>query len=354
MNRPCVLCSSMVACGAAEQDAADTGDGTSATTTGDTTNVESGESTGADPSSTSTTAVDGSSTSSDDTGTTGEPIELHGACPLADRVGGFALAMEPDYTAFSGAVSDGVVPVTVLEQVGEVGDCILMRRNNPFCDPMCESGTTCDFDGTCIPYPVNHDVGVVTVTGLLQPVVLEPLPPTFNYFDTSLQHPAFDVGAAIELTAEGGDYSAFALAGAGITMIEPVSAELSMTVDQPLAIEWTTEQVVPSIATVRIVLSVDQHGATPVQLVCEAASSGSIEIAGELITAFLDFGVSGFPNANYYLETVDSVQLEPGCVELAVRSHRQTPLTVDGHTPCDSPDDCPEGQTCDLKIQTCL
>lgn len=110
-------------------------------------------------------------------------------------------------------------------------------------------------------------------------------------------------------------------------MIDPVSAELSM--------------------------SVDQHGSTPVQLVCEAPNAGALVIEGGLITAFLDFGVSGFPTANYDLATVDEVQLEPGWVELAVRSHRQTPLTVEGHTPCDSPEDCREGQTCDLKIQTC-
>jgi hypothetical protein len=73
----------------------------------------------------------------------------------------------------------------------------------------------------------------------------------------------------------------------------------------------------------------------------------------ELIAQFIDFGISGFPSAQFYRETVDSLALEPGCVEFAVRSHRETLLGVEGHTPCNKPDDCPEGQTCDIMIQTC-
>ena len=57
-----------------------------------------------------------------------------------------------------------------LEPVGEGGGCVMLRRNNPFCDPPCQPGTTCDFDGACIPYPSNHDVGLVDITGLVEPV----------------------------------------------------------------------------------------------------------------------------------------------------------------------------------------
>jgi hypothetical protein len=289
----------------------------------------------------------GEASSTDDTG----DVALRGACPRATRVGGFELAMEAGYTAFSGAVADGVVPITVLEPVGEGGGCVLLRRNNPFCDPPCQPGTTCDFDGACIPYPTNHDVGAVTVTGLVQPLEVAPVMPTFDYFDTSLMHPAFAPGAALELSAAGGDYAAFVLRGEGVAMIAPTSATLTMVHDQPLAVAWTPGD--GGAARVRVELNIDQHGNTPVRLVCEADDAGALTIPRELISQLIGFGISGFPSAQYYRETVDSVDLEPGCVEFTVHSHVQTLLSVEGHIPCDSPDDCPDGQVCDLPVQTC-
>jgi hypothetical protein len=285
------------------------------------------------------------------TTTTGGEVELDGACPLAERVGGFIVAMEPEYSAFSGSVADGVVPVSVLEQVGAEGDCILLRRNNPFCEPLCMPGEACDFDGSCIPYPVNHDVGLVTITGLLTPVMVEPVAPTYSYFDTGLMHPPFEVGSPIELTAAGGDYEAFELHGIGVPMVEPVADQLSLSTGRPVMVEWGP---VGAEATLRLVLYVDQHGLTPVFLVCESDDTGSITISPELVSQFLAFGVSGFPCADYYLQTVDSVDLTPGCVDFTVRSHVQTQLDVEGHTPCDAPADCPDGQMCDLMIQTCV
>lgn len=312
-----------------------------------------GGSSGSEGSGTSTSTSSTTTMVADDSSgtTTGGAIELRGACPLAERVGGFSVAMEPEYSAFSGAVADGVVPVSVLEQVGAEGSCILLRRNNPFCEPLCLPGQTCDFDGSCIPYPVNHDVGVVTVTGLVQPVVVEPVAPTFSYFDTSLPHPACEPGVDIELTAEGGDYEPFVLHGRGVPLVMPTAEVLSLSTGRAVEVEWGP---IGADATLQLVLNVDQHGLAPVRLVCESDDTGSLSISPELITQFLAFGVSGYPSADYYLQTADSVDLAPGCVEFLVRSHAQTLLDVEGHTPCDAPADCPEGQMCDLMIQTCV
>ncbi len=324
----------------------------------------SSSSSGAATTTTDATTSSGTSSSSADTSSSGAPetsegssssggeVELNGDCELADRVGSFLVGMEADYTAFSGSVADGVVPVSVLEQVGEDGDCILLRRNNPFCDPLCMPGQTCDFDGNCIPYPANHDVGVVSVSGLAQPVMLDPVPPTFSYFDTSLPHPGFEPGAVIALDVAGGDYSPFELHGIGVEMVVPTAESLVLSTNTPVTVEWTPSDARTKL---RLVLGVDQHGITPVGLVCEApADQGSLEISAEIMTQFLEAGISGFPSADYYLETEDSVTIEPGCVELVVRSHDQTMLSVEGHTPCDAPNDCPKGQLCDLKLQTCV
>jgi hypothetical protein len=324
----------------------------SSSSSGDTTATE-GPSTTPTTDPTTSEASSGDTTgSSEDSSSTGGEVELAGNCPLADHVGGFVAGFEPTYSAFSGSVADGVVPVNVLEQVGEEGSCTLLRRNNPFCDPGCAAGQTCDFDGNCIPYPVNHDVGVVTVTGLEKPVMLEPVPPTFSYFDTMLPHPGFEPGALITVQSTGGDYSPLLLHGIGVEMVVPEADELHLAGDTPLDVAWTPGD---ARTTMRLQLGVDQHGTSPLAMICSVpADAGTLTISGELITQFLDNGISGFPSADFHFETVDSVDIEPGCVDFAVRSHAQVVVFIEGHTPCNVPADCPKGQTCDVMTQTCV
>lgn len=332
--------------------AGETSDGsTSGSSSTDTTSAVDSSTTS--PGSTTSGSSSGDvSGDSEGSSSTGGEVELAGGCALADHVGGFVAGFEPTYSAFSGAVADGVVPVSVLEQVAEDGSCTLWRRNNPFCDPGCAAGEACDFDGSCVPYPVNRDVGVLTVTGLLAPVMLEPVPPTFSYFDTMLPHPAFEPGAAITLETTGGDYSPILLHGIGVEMVVPAADELALAADTPLDIEWTPSD---PRTTMRLQLGVDQHGLSPLAMICSApADEGVLTIAGELMAQFIDNGVSGFPSADFYLETVDSVDIEPGCVDLVVRSHARVMVRVEGHTPCNVTAECPDGQTCDVMLQTCV
>ena len=331
---------------------------------GETSGGSSSSSSAADTAGTQSTSTSssGATTSESSTGdttanaegssSTGGEIELAGNCALADHVGGFLAGYEASYSAFSGSVADGVVPLNVLEQVGADGSCTLWRRNNPFCDPGCAAGETCDFDGNCVPYPFNHDVGVVTVTGLAKPVMLEPVPPTFSYFDTMLPQPGFEPGAMITVQTTGGDYSPMLLHGIGVEMVAPAADEIFMDGDLPLDVEWTPGD---ARATMRLQVAVDQHGITPLAMICSVpADVGSLTISAELITQFLANGVTGFPSADFYFETVDSVDIEPGCVDFAVRSHQQRVVRVAGHTPCNVPADCPDGQTCDVMNQTCV
>ena len=68
----------------------------------------------------------------------------------------------------------------------------------------------------------------------------------------------------------------------------------------------------------------------------------------------LSFGVSGFASAEFRRQTVDSVANEDGCVQLSVYSFAPGKLTVEGHTPCKVDPDCPEGEICDVLIETCI
>lgn len=333
--------------------AGETSEGTtSSSSSGDTTAADGPSTTSMADSTTSGASSGDTAGSSDDSSSTGGELELAGNCALADHVGGFVAAFEPSYSAFSGSVADGVVPLNVLEQVGEDDSCRLLRRNNPFCDPGCNAGEACDFDGNCVPYPINHDVGVVTVTGLAKPVMLEPVPPTFSYFDTMLPHPGFEPGALITVETTGGDYSPMVLHGIGVEMVVPAVDELHLDRDMPLEVAWTPGD---PRTTMRLQLGVDQHGTSPLTMICSVpADAGTLTISGELITQFLDNGISGFPSADFHFETVDSVDIEPGCVDFVVRSHEQVAVWIEGHTPCNVTEQCPDGQICDVMTQTCV
>ena len=296
------------------------------------------------------TAIPDDDSGDDDT----EPPALRGACDLEDKVGWFVVQHEVEYTVVSGEVRDSVVPSAVLENVLEQGGCRLLRSNNPFCDPPCAWDETCDFDGDCIPYPTNLDVGTVTITGLNKEVSMEPpgggLPA--SYFDTEMPHPGFEPGAAIQLDASGNDTAGFTLYGEGLAPLVASDDAWIVREDEPLEVLWT-----PSLGEqvhILLRLNIDQHGTTPVEVWCEVEDSGATSVPADVMNALLGYGVSGFASGNIYRRSVDSIQIDAGCVEFQVYSHLAAELQVDGHIPCDSPDDCPDGMVCDIPTGTCV
>jgi hypothetical protein len=298
------------------------------------------------------TPDDDDATADDDDDAT--PPTFRGSCALDVKVGAFLIQHEPEYTVISGEVRDGVVPSAVLENVLEEDDCRLLMRNNPFCDPPCQPDETCDLDGDCIPYPINLDVGTVTITGLNKEVTMEPpgggLPAM--YYDTQMPHPGFDPGADIRLSASGNEIDGFELYGEGFAPLEIVEEPWIVRPGEPMEVHWTAatgEQV-------RILLrfNIDQHGTTPVEVWCDVEDTGSFSTPSSVMDALIGYGVTGFPTGNIYRRSVDSVDVETGCVELEVSSHLTGDLQVEGHIPCDSPDDCPKGMECDFMSGTCI
>ena len=139
----------------------------------------------------------------------------------------------------------------------------------------------------------------------------------------------------------------------GVSPLAGVPNPIAVRAGEGVALSWQPpEDAGP--ARVHLELNVNHHGSTSNWIECDVEDTGSAQLPVALVDGLLERGRSGYPTLTVSRRSVSSAQIEPGCVELGVRSHRQTPLTVAGHTPCDSPDDCPEGQTCDLKIQTCM
>lgn len=274
-------------------------------------------------------------------------VPLGGACPAETRFGGFEISAAEGYSTVGGSVADGVVPTSVPTEVATDGECRLLRRENPFCDPGCDAGEACDLDGTCVPYPENQDVGEVSVAGLAVDLRMTATPPSSTYFDTSVPHPVYEPDATIELVA--GDLTLH-----GVGPEELVSDTLDWTVGEgSLAVSWDPPVGIGR-STVELRLTVDQHGATPLSVVCDFADDGAGEVPEALIDALLDAGVTGWPNGMLTRRTADQAAYGAGCVELLVTRPVLATVTVSGHTPCDSFDDCPPGQFCDLVLETCL
>lgn len=247
--------------------------------------------------------------------------DLAGACPLADKVGVFEIAHREMYSAITGQVADGVVPVTVLQPEESAGDCQLWRRVNPFCDPACDTGFVCNHSGACVPYPANQSAGTVTITGLVDPVSLEPNSAT-AYQKTDVSHPPFEAGAPILLSAEGDAVAGFELDGVGVTVLSGIDKAWQVHAGEPLALTWT-----PGLGHARVLttLNVDQHGNAPVTMYCDFEDTGAGSMPASLIDALIAQGLSGAASGHVFRRTVDSVEIAPGaCVELTVFSHVQT------------------------------
>lgn len=285
----------------------------------------------------------------------GDPvtIPLAGACPLATRFGGFTVEANPDYSAIDGKVLDAVVPVTVLTEVATDGECRLLRKENPYCEPACAADETCDLTETCIPYPTAVDLGSVTIAGLVENVRLTPAIPGYTYFNTDLPNPAYLPGELIELRTAGGAFSPVRLHGVGVEPLTMVETEWTLTRDAPFSVHWNAPA--GSVRSmVHLGLSVDQHGVTPGSLACDFVDDGDGEISAELVNTMLNAGVTGYPNGRLSRQTVDSVAVGTGCMDLSV-TYPLLPdrVNVTGHTPCKQLNDCPPGHPCDLETETC-
>jgi hypothetical protein len=254
-------------------------------------------------------------------------VTLDGTCAAGEKIGSFSVVHEEGYSLLSGEVADGIVPATILQKVSESGDCVLLWRVAPVCVPACPAGTTCDYDGTCIPLPGPVSVGTVAVKGLEQRIDVEPTGPGNTYSDSELPHPAFEPDACVELAAEGGDVDGFTLHGIGVTPLEIPDVPWVLRYGQPLTISWTPSSDQQS--TIALTLSIEQAGTWPVTLVCNAEDSGSFAVPAEMVDAFMDFGLTDLAKGEISRQTVDSTETVYGCVEFKVLSRREAVLQVE-------------------------
>lgn len=280
-------------------------------------------------------------------------VPLAGACDLADDFGGFAVTALDDESAVEGAVADSVVPADVLVEVAAEGGCRMLRRDNPFCDPACDPGEACTFENTCVAWPANQDLGTVTIDGLLEPVSMEPVFPGNLYYDTELPHPALLPGELVTLSMPGGVYGPIELYGVGVEPLDATGLAWTLGAGTDLDLTWPAPGGPVVRSEIVVSLSIDQHGVSPSRLECALDDDGAAAVPATLIDALLNAGVTGFPAATITRRTADRAPAGAGCLDFEVASPRVVPVTVEGHTPCVTDNECPDGQTCDEEMQTC-
>jgi len=283
-------------------------------------------------------------------------VTLDAPCAQAQHVGGFLLSDQEVYSIFDGKVATGVLPQSVLTEEQTDGDCRLLRRPVLFCDGGCAADEVCTADGTCAPYPTSLDVGDVEVRGLSSCLQLEALPPGNNYFATDLAHPPLQPGDIVELDVGSGDFAGTYVAH-GVAPLQ--LGEEAWVLDEGGGLDVTWDAPVDrQKGRVLLQLTIDQHGTSPLSLHCTFDDDGAGQVPASLVDALIQSGVSGFPNGSLRraaidTRVVDTSTLAQACVSFTVESRRPQRVRVAGHTPCSSQDDCPEGTTCNVAIETC-
>jgi hypothetical protein len=150
-----------------------------------------------------------------------------------------------------------------------------------------------------------------------------------HYTAAGVAEPLFADGALVSLEAEGGPQIAgFTLRGVGGPPLALATDRWVLAAGQPLEIAWTPSG--QGDLTVQVTMSVDQHGVTPSLLECEAADTGTLVVPAAMIDALLALGQSGIPSARIQRRTADSIDVDPGCVDLVVAATvRSSDLSVE-------------------------
>jgi len=263
--------------------------------------------------------------------------ELYRPCAEGTRAGGFTLQLDSTgtttgETTFRGFVTDRPDDFS-RQPVASEGGCTLMRSTPWMACPSCADTGICHADGTCVTLAIGRDVGTVLLEGLPAPVVLQPAQPTtsasYQTAPGQIPFPPAALGTPITLSATGGDYGPFTLQG---RTIEPLRDTRTTVISNLTArIEWDPPAQ-PSASRMNVWLDL---GAADIEIdaqprsyiTCDFPDTGSATIPISLVAAHVRDGISLMPLLMLTRETVDSVELAPGCVDFKVQSVLTRPVS---------------------------
>jgi hypothetical protein len=270
-------------------------------------------------------------------------------CPTGQRVGSFVIDLTDEYTSVGGKVFDAIAPRDVPVEVSSAGGCSLFTTPVMQCNPGCDPSTqVCGADNQCLPQPEARDLGRITVRGLLVPLQLEPNGVTKAYTNPAsaqLPQPGFEPGARLRLSSSGGDYPPIELRGWGVSLLQGVSNPVAVQPRRDVPVSWQPPED-PGPARVHLNLNINHHGSSTNWVECDVPDSGSASVPAGLVDELLARGQSGFPTLTVTRRSASSTQIEPGCVELLVRSESVSDVELDNFRSCSRADECRPGESC--------
>jgi hypothetical protein len=189
------------------------------------------------------------------------------------------------------------------------------------------------------------------MTGLLIPLTMSPNATSASYYGaipSDTPYPPYEVGAAIVLDTEGGDYAPLSFEARGIQPLEVPDQSLALTTtvpNDPLVVRWTPAG---AEAAGRVVLSLDiaHHAGIAAVLDCDVPDSGMATIPGALLDALVARGTAGYPELMVTRISADTASIPPGCVVFAVASSVAIQVSVEGLTSCSQDAECTPPQIC--------
>jgi hypothetical protein len=313
-----LLAMAAFACGDSSDDETQSSTSTASTTTSESSSHQTADSNA----STTSTSEENCTVAGD-----AESLDLAGPCASASRLGGFRIEEQTLFSIMAGEVADGVPPLSILQDVATYGACKILRRPNLVCDPPCNADETCNLEEMCVPYPRNQDLGVVEVDGLNKCLNLSAAAVGKKYTDNDLPHPVFEPGALVELRTPPGAFGPLLLHGQGVEALELAAGDWRVLAGQATLVRWTAPTM-KTRAWIDLRINVDQHGLSPASLYCTVEDTGWFEIPAEAIDALYDLGVSGAPSGSLTRRSVDSQQVNGGCVDLSVGSSRTPSICI--------------------------
>jgi len=225
-----------------------------------------------------------------------QPSDDSGALPFLD----WGFAFEVAVTEYRSPVDGSAVAwATVSNREGEAppwdlehsaGDCGFYGvRPQQNCDPSCEPGFTCSWDGECLEATIPIDGGVITVDGLEVGLSLEPSGEWVYYGYSFEPEPTdgeiFHPGATISAQAAGGTLAPFSLETLGVAALgSDLPCPLADDAGEDLAVTWTPGQ--PG-DRVRLTLASSNHGSQFPAVICDVEDDGELVVAQELLQSWM-------------------------------------------------------------------
>jgi hypothetical protein len=258
------------------------------------------------------------------------------------------------FASFQGNVRTATLVESIeWDFVREEGECQLLVPVFPFCDPACESGMVCVAGDMCIPEAQPVNIGPVNVSGLMteegaSEFSISPVGSKSNYLppaSITLAYPPAEDGAAVTLSGE--------IEGAPLTIetsgIAPLSIdmeEVPIGGDEDAIVTWGAPGS-DSQSEMELLVDISYHGGVKGKVICNTADDGEHAIPASILNDLIDLGVAGFPTITFH-RVARGASSAPHEIEFRVEQNVQIPVAIDGLVSCTFPEDCPEGETCQV------